>query len=401
MADNRLSTSPDMALCVAVYIDPKWYHYIVSRNGHRFITDPNAKRAWECIDPETGAFDEIQLFQGDPVVYDAFQKGTASVQIIREYNLDNWIRHCRKRWQVDSLTEAMKGLEQLSPEDQISVVNSAILEIHSASTVASGAQDVEKALEDIDRVSSGERPENAFGWPIPWMLEFNDLHKHEFVVVGGRPGTGKSAFMGQLAYEYAKQGKRVCYISLEMTPVELFHRWTALEVGFGMKRIAHDSGRSVRYKEAFKRVAGMDNLRVCCKSTLAEILAEINTEKVRGVDIIFIDYLQLINTTGRSRLEELSAITRSLKRAAMDGVPVVVGSQLNREGDGEKPKLSHLRESGSIEQDADRVFLLHNDQQASYIIQAKLRNGPRWSIKTAFEGETFSFNAQSRWENAV
>lgn len=397
MADPVIS--PDMALVVAGYIDPANYHKIVTRNGHKFLTSPSARRIWEYFDPETGAFDEISLFQGDPVAYDSFQKATEKFAVVRDYQIDLWIKHCRRKWQVEALTAATQGLEDLDPDEQLSLINNVILEMHKASAGQDSDQELAKALEDIDRLSRGERPNNVFGWPIPWMMEFDDLQQHEFVVVGGRPGTGKSAFMGQLAYQYAKQGRRVLYLSLEMTPSEIYKRFAAHEVGFGIKRLDLN-GRGAKFKAAFQEITRMDNLRISVKTTLAEILAEINTERIRGLDVVFIDYLQLIQgAQGRSRIEELSSITRALKCITMGNLPVVVGSQLNREGDGGKPLLSHLRESGSIEQDADRVFLLYADDKATYITQAKLRNGPRHVVTAHFEGEIFTFKAKSKWDN--
>lgn len=391
--------SPEMAICASIYVEPELYHFVNQRNGSTFFTDPLAKRVWPYFDVNTGLLDEIGLFQGDAESYHAFQDATSKVISGTKAHVANFIRLARRRWQLVVMQQAMQGLETIDPDEQIEIINNAVMEICNSARVTDTEAETEKLMHDIDLMGRGQKPEFVFGWPIDWMLEFEDLKAHELVVVGGRPGTGKSGLMGQLAYEYFKQGKKVLYLSLEMNAGELQHRWASYEVGFSSKRIANRPERVERYKEAFQRIRTAENLRVVVKKTLAEILAEINIEIQRGVQVIFIDYLQLIQTAkGRSREEEISNISRVLKGICMDGTPVIVGSQLNRQAQDEVPKLSHLRESGAIEQDADRVLLLHRDRESSYVIQAKLRNGPTGSIKTTFNGETTSFHAQSRWQ---
>lgn len=397
-----MTTTPDMALVYAASLDPKWYTHITQNKGDQFLTDTNAVEAWKLFDTETGTFDEVSLFRC-AAAWNAYQLAMSQIETVTMQHIDRWVKHCRANWQSKLLQEAVTGMEALPPDEQIGNIHAALERIHDIARPDDSEGEIQRALDDIERISQGLPAQNVFGWPIGWLREFEDVHRHEFIVVGGRPGTGKSALMGQVAYEYAKQGQNVLFISLEMTPPEIYHRWTAYECGFGLKRISLNTAKAERYKATFKRIASMDNMTVTCKTSLAEILAEISAAKLNGVDIVFIDYLQLIQgAPNRSRLEEISATTRTLKRVAMSGIPVVTGSQLNRESDKDdgKPKLSQLRESGTIEQDADRVLLLHLDKQGdSWLIQAKLRNGERKTIKTVFTGETYSFNSNSRWGN--
>jgi replicative DNA helicase len=209
----------------------------------------------------------------------------------------------------------------------------------------------------------------------------------QLVVVGGRPGSGKSALMQQVAMINAGDGSPAFYISLEMGSAEL-------------------AGRGVRAmgRERFARLP----IWFAESGDLAKIVAESRLAVRRhGVKLICVDYLQLIENSPRSRNtvreQEVAAISRGLKLLAKEmGVVVLSGSQLSRAAAAkDRPGLADLRESGAIEQDADIAILLKaSDDDGGGVkeVEASLqkhRNGPVGAVNLRFDGKRFTFSENS------
>ena len=203
-----------------------------------------------------------------------------------------------------------------------------------------------------------------------------------FYVVAGRPGMGKTIVLLQAAYELAKAGKHVLYFSLEMPAIQLQHRILAQVCEISYDRIANDDldvewdlGLNVKRdlrKEVWAAESKLtNNLGLVCDGlmTPAKIRAFIaNASKRRKVDAVFVDYIGLMedDQAHKSRIDKIASISQQLKRIALTlDIPVVSAAQLNREvenrGKDSKPQLSDLRDSGSIEQDADVVLMIHRE----------------------------------------
>lgn len=245
------------------------------------------------------------------------------------------------------------------------------------------------------------------------------------IVIGARPSVGKSAFMGQMAIAMAKKGVRVGIISLEMKNNEIAARLSALESNMDFKRIFRNLYRDENEKNAwYDKMRETINLPLFVsdktKVTTTDIRAKISKLKnSEGLGCVIVDYLQLVtpeeSTRGKTRENEVSQISRMCKLMAMDlNIPIIVLCQLNRQvvhrkGQDRYPILSDLRESGSIEQDADVVMFLHRDfmsgievdeegrstEDKADLVIRKWRNGkPNLHIKLHFEPEKmkFSFN---------
>ena len=210
-----------------------------------------------------------------------------------------------------------------------------------------------------------------------------------FYVVAGRPGMGKTIVLLQAAYELAQSGKHVLYFSLEMPAVQLQHRILAQVCGIAYDRIANDdldvevdiasfagsdfrsSARDLR-KEVWAAEARLtNNLGLVCEGlmTPAKIRAYVaNASKRRRVDAVFVDYIGLMedDLVHKSKIDKIGSVSQQFKRLALTlDIPVVSAAQLNREvesrGRESKPQLSDLRDSGSIEQDADVVMMIHRE----------------------------------------
>jgi replicative DNA helicase len=240
---------------------------------------------------------------------------------------------------------------------------------------------------DVDHMTSGLQPGNL-------------------VVVAGRPSMGKSAFaLGMAANLGLQQGIPVAVFTLEMSKLEVAQRLMCAEARVELQRLRtgrltnDDWPRLVKACDALtKTPIYVDDTRL---TTMLEIRAKARRLKAREpkLGLIVIDYLQLMSSgsNAENRVQEVSQISRSLKVIAGDlEVPVVALSQLSRAVESrtdKRPLLSDLRESGSIEQDADLVMFLYRDeyyneqsedQGLAEVILAKHRNGPIGTEKLAF-----------------
>jgi len=237
------------------------------------------------------------------------------------------------------------------------------------------------------------------------------LQRSDLVIVAARPSFGKSAFALGMAYGAAVQhGRKVGIFSLEMSAEQLVQRLLATETGVDSHRLRLgniDDGEWDRISRAFGRLAeaqifiddsanaGVMDVRSKARRLQAE----------RGLDLIIVDYLQLMS--GRrsdNRVQEISEISRGLKGLARElNIPVVALSQLSRAVEtraDHRPLLSDLRESGSIEQDADIVMFIHREEKydensdkkgVAELIVSKHRNGPVGSVNLRFFERTARF----------
>lgn len=204
------------------------------------------------------------------------------------------------------------------------------------------------------------------------------LRPGKLVIVAGRPGTGKTTLMTQAAAHAALNDRaRVAVFTLEMSESEVVERVIANRTRLDMtKAKGHTAAESQRVAEELARVSA-SGLQVVYAAgwTPSRVVAECTRLKHgRGLDLVVVDYLQLLDVSGpkgSTRDAELAAATRALKTLAMRlDVPVVVGSQLNRDAANVEPQLHHLRESGGIESDADAVVMLHvsDEKQPSGVV---------------------------------
>ncbi len=233
------------------------------------------------------------------------------------------------------------------------------------------------------------------------------FQKSEFIVIGARPSVGKTAFALSLAANMAIKNKiPVGFFTLEMSDVALMQRLVSSEANIDSTALRTGIMRSADFKsltdaagriyEAPLWIDDTPNIKLLDLRALARRM-----KSQRDIQILFIDYIGLIQPESKGnvpRHEQVAEISRSLKALARElDIPVVCLSQVGRQTEGKAPNLADLRESGSIEQDADVVLFLHRDrgterngeQDASNNIEteliiAKQRNGPVGTVKIAF-----------------
>jgi replicative DNA helicase len=254
----------------------------------------------------------------------------------------------------------------------------------------------------VDRVTSGWQP--------------SDL-----VIIAARPGMGKTAFVLSMARNMAiDHTQKVAVFSLEMSSVQLITRMIASETGINSEKLRKGNLSQGDWNALTTGVRELEKAQLFIDDTPALSIADLRAKCRRlaannGLDIIIIDYLQLMTTGGEkkfggNREQEISTISRSLKSLAKElNVPVIALSQLSREVEkrpNKRPMLSDLRESGAIEQDADIVSFIYRPQyygidqwengesthnQADFIF-AKHRNGSLEDVRLRFEPELAKFS---------
>ena len=225
----------------------------------------------------------------------------------------------------------------------------------------------------------------------------------DMVLVGARPGVGKTSFTMNIATRAAKTtGKTVCVFSLEMSAEQLVLRMMASEAR--VNNMVFRSGKL--QKDDWNNLAGAVDQLVQCDLLIDDTpgmsvtMMKSRLRRVKNLGLVVIDYLQLMQEETRTdnRAQAVGEISRGIKLMAKEfGVPVLTCAQLNRAVEARKegvPQLSDLRDSGSIEQDADSVMFLHrneNEQQKVQVVIAKNRHGATGTIELGWTPEFTSF----------
>ena len=282
-----------------------------------------------------------------------------------------------------------RGSSEFTPIEE--VVMNALTTIEKASKVKGTVTGVPTGFQDLDYKTAGFQP--------------SDL-----LLIAARPAMGKTAFALNIALNAAiRDNKKVALFELEMSKESLVNRLFAMESKVNAQKIrtgelsaAEWTSLSEGATEIAKSNIVIDDNASITPAELRSKCRKLKLEK--GLDLVIIDYLQLMTTGKENRQQEVSDISRSLKLLARElNVPVVALSQLSRkveERTDKRPMLSDLRESGAIEQDADVVMFLYREDyykkdtenvNVTEVIIAKQRNGPVGTVKLAWLPEFMQF----------
>jgi replicative DNA helicase len=319
------------------------------------------------------------------------------------------------------LVEAGTRIVQLaySSGDADDVVDQAQAEVYAV-TERRASEDylrlseiMEGALDEIDAINSrgGQLTGVPTGFADLDQLT-NGLHPGQLVIVAGRPSLGKSALAVDFLRSAAiKHGLPSCIFSLEMGRNEITMRLLSAESRVPLHSMRSGTMTDQDWTRLARRMGEVSSAPLFIDDSpnmsLMEIRAKCRRLKQRhDLRLVVVDYLQLMSSPRRveNRQQEVSEFSRSLKLLAKElDVPVVALSQLNRGPEqraDKKPQLSDLRESGSLEQDADVVILLHREDAyerespragEADLIVAKHRNGPTATVTVAFQGHYSRF----------
>ena len=230
----------------------------------------------------------------------------------------------------------------------------------------------------------------------------------EFIVIGARPSVGKTAFALTIAAHMAiRQKIPVGFFSLEMSAMAIMQRLLSMEARLDSQRMRTGMLSPADFSRITEACSRLYDAPLYISDSpdlkLLDLRAQARRMKAKqDVKIIFVDYITLIGSENRDlpRHEQIAEISRSLKALARElGLPVIALSQVRRETEGKKPTLADLRESGSIEQDADVVIFIHTEDlkaEVREISVAKQRNGPVGDIQLSFLSRYTKFEPLER-----
>ena len=292
------------------------------------------------------------------------------------------------------LNEIISDINLMLQENTVSVGQKAKVISSVAGTVIDTLYEAVQRGTNMTGISTGWKYLDKYigGW-----------NKGNMVVIAGRPGSGKTAIALSLAIDSCRLAK-VLFISLEMSKEELAKRYLSFIANVENYKIRSARLTETDLKQITEQLYGMNMdffLDDGSNSDINDIVAKIKLHKAKhGLDIVFIDYMQLIKSHQKVREQEIAHISRTLKLLAKElGITIIALAQLSREtekrGD-KKPMLSDLRESGQIEQDADIVLFpfrpaYYSDDKPEIEMDAELiigknRHGQCVSVPMSFEG---------------
>ncbi|MBR6503189.1 MAG: replicative DNA helicase [Clostridia bacterium] len=280
------------------------------------------------------------------------------------------------------------------------------------------------SAETYDRLTKINDPETRGDYiGIPTGIgeldkKITGLNKSDLIILGARPGMGKTSFALNIARNVAvNAGKTVCFFSLEMSRDQLAQRMLSSEAAIGSEKLRTGELANEEWTRLTQAGENLSKAEIyfdeTSNITVPEMMAKLR--RMKRVDLVIIDYLGLMHSPRHTdnRVQEISEITRSLKIMAKElKIPVIACAQLSRateqKGKSHKPALADLRDSGSIEQDADIVLFLYreayydsekgadqdmSDTTKSECIVAKNRHGGIGSVPLHWDGDHTRFTS--------
>lgn len=328
----------------------------------------------------------------------SFAAGIEGKAFDESNDVDDLLQEAEGKLFEISQRNVKKDVTQIDP-----VIGQAIEQIQAAANRTSGLSGLESGYHELDRLTSG------------WQ-------NSDLIIIAARPAMGKTAFVLSMAKNMAvNYNTPVAIFSLEMSNLQLVNRLISNVCELESQKIKSGQLSPLEWEQLMTRVKNLYTAPLYIDDTPSLSIFELRTKARRlvrehHVKFIIIDYLQLMNASGMkfgSREQEVSMISRSLKQLAKElNIPIVALSQLNRSvesrqgGDGKRPQLSDLRESGAIEQDADIVCFIHrpeyytrstedangnNIQGLAEFIVAKHRSGSVDDVKMRFKARFARF----------
>lgn len=358
---------------------------------------------------------------------------TQLVQIVpSSANVLTYISILKERYYARALlgaaSEIIKDVNE-STENSSQLLDSAeqrIYDIRRGSEV-SGLTHIKEVIENetydrLTKIADPETHDDYVGIPcgvgeLDRMI--SGLNKSDLIILGARPGVGKTSFALNIARNVAVNSKRkVCFFSLEMSRDQLAQRLLSAESGVKSDKLRSGELDNNEWTRLTSAGEMLSKTQIYIDETSSITVPKMKAKllRLKDVDLVIVDYLQLMNSAKRTenRVTEVSEITRSLKIMAKElHVPVLVCAQLSRSteqrGKSHRPTLSDLRESGSIEQDADIVLFLFKEfnyrddadndgepitEDHAECIVAKNRHGETGTVKLHWDKEHTRFSAE-------
>ena len=310
-------------------------------------------------------------------------------------NIDHYIHLCREQAKVFAIRDLA---QRLSTQDNTESIRELLNQANALMVDKSALRitTMETALRSFMERHTGDA--HYLSWPVRELDDRLYAEAGDFILVGGYPSSGKSAWALQCAWHWAKD-TRVGFFSLETSSEKLFDRQMSAVTNLTMDQIK----RNDISQEAWDQVCGLTQ-RIVARNLELVPAAGMTPAEIRSVTamrrygIIIIDYVQLLSASGINRTEQVTNISLSLHRMAQDmGVTILALSQLKRKGADDTPESSDLRESGQLEQDADIILMLKLEDKDKpggnrEMFITKNKEGTCPKIVLAFDGKHQTFS---------
>lgn len=410
---------PDIYGEVAAVISSQDFYKV----GHRYIFDAMAGcyGNQESIDPllvmnrlkKMNKFDEIG---GESIFYDILEEVPTAANIL------SYAAIVKEKSLLRKLGTAGTKIVEMSYEgyedvdvilDKAESLIFKIAETKDSKDLVDMRQAISDEIKRLEKVMNNKGMTTGIS---SGFKSFDDktsgFHPSDLVIVAARPAMGKTALALNMALNMATHEKKgILLFSLEMSSSQLLQRLISMQSGIGLQKIRNGFLLDKEWGNIGIACGQISNSNINIADTpnvnVLEIRSIARKLKIAGqLDVIIVDYLQLIKGTGKgeNRQQEISEISRSLKGIARElDVPIIALSQLSRAPEqraDRRPMLSDLRESGAIEQDADMVVFLYRDDYynenseekgITEVIIGKQRNGPVGTVKLKFFNEITKF----------
>lgn len=451
MADEKLiydleggrlpySVEAEQAVLGAVIIDPKCLNEIAVQMKTEYFYIPQHREIYSAMSAMyelSQTIDFVSLLEklkSDGVYDEAGGKAylTQLVQTVPSAaNVLTYVAIIRERYYARALMTAAQNIIKDVNENEMDsgrLLDNAeqrIFEIRQGREI-SGLTHIKSVIENetYDRLSKMADPETRADYiGIPCGIGELDkmitgLNKSDLIILGARPGMGKTSFALNIVRNVAMNtGRTVCFFSLEMTRDQLAQRMLSSEAGIKSEKLRTGELDDDEWTRLAQAGDALSKANIYFDETSSITVPEMKAKlrRMKQVDLVVIDYLGLMKSARQTenRVQEVSEITRNLKIMAKDlKVPVIACAQLSRgteaKGKSHRPALSDLRESGSIEQDADIVLFLYreayydgeksddedrSDETRAECIVAKNRHGEIGTVDLHWDGQFTRFTS--------
>lgn len=439
-AGQPYSVEAEQAVLGSILIDPKCLNDIATSIKEEFFFLPQHREIYAAISSMfelNQAIDFVSLLERlkkngtyDEAGGKAYLSQLAQT-VASSANVLTYVAIMRERYYARSLLNAAQTIikdigENIKDSGKLlDEAEQKIYDIRQGREV-SGLTHIRQVIEaeTYDRLSKMSDPETKDEYlGIPSGIGGLDkmitgLHKNDLVILGARPGMGKTSFALNIARNVAvNAGKTVCFFSLEMTRDQLAQRMLSSEAGIKSEKLRTGELTADEWTRLAQAGDNLSKADIYFDETSTITVGEMKAKlrRMKKVDLVIIDYLGLMKSARQidNRVQEVSEITRSLKIMAKElKIPVIACAQLSRgtetKGKSHKPALSDLRDSGSIEQDADIVLFLYrdtyydsekkddedlSDPNKAECIVAKNRHGETGTIELYWDGQFTRFTS--------
>ena len=434
------SVEAEQAVLGSVIIDPQCLNEIAVQMKTEYFYIPQHREIYSAMSAMyelSQTIDFVSLLEklkSDGVYDEAGGKAylTQLVQTVPSAaNVLTYVAIIRERYYARSLMTAAQDIIKDINENELDsgrLIDNAeqrIFEIRQGREI-SGLTHIKSVIENetYDRLSKMADPETRADYVgIPCGIGDLDkmitgLNKSDLIILGARPGMGKTSFALNIVRNVAMNtGKTVCFFSLEMTRDQLAQRMLSSEAGIKSEKLRTGELDDDEWTRLAQAGDALSKANIYFDETSSITVPEMKAKlrRMKQLDLVVVDYLGLMKSarSTENRVQEVSEITRNLKIMAKDlKVPVIACAQLSRgtetKGKSHRPALSDLRESGSIEQDADIVLFLYresyydnekaddedrSDETRAECIVAKNRHGEIGTVDLHWDGQFTRFTS--------